>query len=262
MKFFSLILLLIATTGSSQQLKKLRDIKLPTSVDRISVDRLGGFYTVNNCGIDKFSPEGKSEAKYHPRGCTDSELVEAWGYARVFAYQKYKQHFIVFDPLMEVLDFKTIDPSLAVEPQLATPAPDLNSFWVLDVDNSVKKFDAAIRTITLEMDTLKTIKNKFTFMREYQSMLFLLEPSTGIYVLNKLGQLISIIDAKNINYFSFAGEDLYYLKGNAVYFMDIFSKDTYSVSVPSGYKFVVATDERLILIKDGQGEVFAFTPRQ
>ncbi len=263
MKSICSILVLLSVTVSGQQLKKLRDIKLPPTVDKISVDRLGGFYTMNDCGIDKFSPEGKPEGKYHPRGCNPTELLEAWGLARIFAYRKSEQRFVIFDPQMEILDYKPIDPSLAVEPQLATPAPDLNSFWVLDIDNSVKKFDAAIRTLSLESDTLKFVKGKFVHMREYQGMLFLLEPTTGIYVLNKLGQLISKVDATDITYFSFAGEDLYYLKGDKVYFADIFDfgKEPYSIDVPKGYEFVVATDERLILIKDGSGEVFAFTPR-
>jgi hypothetical protein len=256
------ILLFLSLNSYGQQLKKLREIKLPPTVDRISVDRLGGFYTVNDCGIHKFSPEGKEESAYRPRGCHPTQLVEAWGYARVFAFRKDEMRFVVFDPKMEILDYTLIDPSLAIEPQLATPAPDLNSFWILDIDNSVKKFDAAIRTITLESDTLKFVKGKFTHMREYQGMLFLLERETGIYVLNKLGQLISKIDVTGINYFSFAGEDLYYLKDNQVYFHDLFSKDSYSIIVSPGYEFVVATDERLVLIKDGKAEVFAFTPRQ
>jgi hypothetical protein len=256
-------LLLISTlSASAQQLKKLRDVKLPAAVDCISVDRLGGFYTVTDCGIDKFDPEGKAVGKYRPRGCTTTELVEAWGNARVFAFQKSHPRFIVFNPEMEILDFISIDPAFAVEPQLAAPAPDMSSFWILDVDKSVKKIDGASRTVSFETDTLKSVKGNFVYMREYQNMLFLLEPSTGIHVLNKLGQPLSKIDATNINYFNFAGEDLYYLKDNQVYFYDIFSKDTYSISVTPGYKFVVATDERLILIKDGAAEVFAFTPRQ
>ena len=97
---------------------------------------------------------------------------------------------------MEVPWFKNHRPSLAVEPQLATPAWQTR-FWVLDVDNSVKNFDAAIRTITLEMDTLKTIRINSPFMREYQSMLFCLGPQPAFMYWTKLGQLISIIDTEH-----------------------------------------------------------------
>jgi hypothetical protein len=256
------LLLILNLAASAQQLKKLRDIKLPATVDRISVDRLGGFYTVNDCGINKFDPEGRPASKYQSKGCTPTELLEAWGNARVFAFQKSRHQFIVFNPEMEILDNITIDPAFAIDPQLAAPAPDMSSFWILDIDKSVKKIDGASRTVSFETDTLKSVKGNFIYMREYQNMLFLLEPNTGIHVLNKLGQPLSKIEATNINYFNFAGEDLYYLKDNQVYFYDIFSKDTYSIQVTPGYKFVVATDERLILIKDGAAEVFAFTPRQ
>jgi hypothetical protein len=256
-------LLLISVLGASaQQLKKLRDVKLPVTVDRISVDRLGGFYTVNDCGINKFDPEGKAAGKYQPKDCTRTELFEAWGNARLFAFQKSQLSLTVFNPEMEILDIVPIDPAFAIEPQLAAPAPDMSSFWILDVDKSVKKIDGPSHTVSFETDTLKSVTGNFVYMREYQNMLFLLEPSTGIHVLNKLGQPISRIEATNINYFNFAGEDLYYLKDNQVYFYDIFSKNAYSISVTPGYKFVVATDERLILIKDGTAEVFAFTPRQ
>ena len=256
------LLLISVLSASAQQLKKLRDVKLPAKVERISVDRLGGFYSVNDCGITKYNPEGKSVGRYNPRGCTPTELVEAWGNARVFAFQKSHPRFIVFNPEMEILDFIAIDPSFAVEPQLATPAPDMSSFWILDIDKSIKKIDGASHTVSFETDTLKHVLGNFVYMREYQNMLFLLEPNTGILILNKLGQPLSKIEATNISYFSFAGEDLYYLKDNQVFFHDIFSKDTYSISVEPGFKFVVATDERLVLIKNGIAAVFAFTPRQ
>lgn len=261
MRMLIAILLISVSCAHAQQLKKLRDIKLPAKVERISVDRLGGFYTVNDCGIDKFDPDGKAVRKYQLNGCTPTELCEAWGNARVFAFQKAHPRFIVFNPEMEILDLISIDPAFAVEPQLAAPAPDMSSFWILDVDKSVKKIDGKSHTVSFETDTLKSVRGNFVYMREYQNMLFLLEPNSGIYVLNKLGQPISRIEATNINYFNFAGEDLYYLKGNQVYFYDIFSKDSYSVDVPAAYKFVIATDERLILIKDGQGEVYQFTPK-
>ena len=258
-----LVLLLVSNFCiSAQTLKKLRDIKLPARIDRISVDRLGGFYTVNDCGINKFDPEGNAVSKYQTRGCTPTELLEAWGNARIFAFQKSSSRFVVFDPKMDILDFLAIDPAFAVDPQLAAPAPNMNSYWILDIDKSIKKVDGASGTVTIESDTLKKTTATFTHMREYQGMLFLLDPGTGIYILNKLGKLISIIKVANINYFNFAGEDLYYLKDNSVHFIDIFSNDAYSVPVAVGYRFVVATDERLILIKNGQGEVFAFTPKQ
>ena len=71
-----------------------------------------------------------------------------------------------------------------------------------------------------------------------------------------------VIPAEGIHYFNFAGEDLYYLKGETVHFFDILTKESYSFPVPPGFQFAVATDERLILLKDGLAEVFEFSPKK
>ena len=264
MKVLLAFICLIGFSLHAQQLpyKKLREIKLQSKADRISVDRLGGFYIVNACGIDQFDPDGKPQKKYHPRGCTDTELVEAWSLMRIYAYQKSKQQFIVFDSNMEIVEFLDIDPAFAVEPQLATPSYDLKHYWILDIDNSIKKIDLNTDQVILESEDLKDVKGKITHMREYQNFLFLLDSNSGIYIVNKLGKLVSKIEVPNIQYFSFAGEDLYYLKGNQLFFYDIFSKDTYFIAVPDGNQFAIATDERLILIKDQLVEIFQFTPKK
>lgn len=265
MKAVYLILLFIVAIPAQSQpfpYKKLREVKLQPEVTSISVDRLGGFYTVNDCGIEQFDPEGKPKGHYKPRGCTKTQLLEAWSLMRIYAYQKEKQQFIVFDSQLEIVEFLPIDPSFAVEPQLAAPSTDLKYYWILDIDNSLKKVDINARSVSIESEALKDIKGKFVHLREYQGTLFLLDVNSGIYFINKLGNLISKIDAPNIAYFSFAGEDLYYLKDNQLHFYDIFTKDTYSIGIPVGYKLAVATDERLILIKDGVAEVFEFSPKK
>ena len=242
--------------------KKIKEIKIQSNIELVSVDRVGGFYTVSDCGIEQFSPEGKQQNKYNPKGCTNTDLLEAWPLMRIYAYQKDKQQFIVFDHNLEIVDFLKIDPSFAVEPKLAAPSSDLKSYWILDTDNSIKKIDLNSKSVSLETDTLTNLRGKFVHMREYQSLLFLLDEQSGIYAINKLGNVVSRIDAPGVKYFSFAGEDLYYLKGNQLHFYDIFTKATYSIEVPIDIKFAVATDERLIFFREGLADIFQFTPKK
>jgi hypothetical protein len=262
----ALLLFLIVGCCSVQAqqfpLKKIREIKLQPSVHHISVDRLGGFYTVGDCEIEQFDPEGKLLKRHKLNGCLITDLLEAWPLMRIYAYQRSKQQFSVFDHNLDFVEAIAIDPAFAVEPQLAVPTADLKSYWILDTDNSIKKIDRATSSVSLESDTLRNVKGKFTHMRDYQSMLFLLNEESGVYVINKLGKLVSTIPLQGVRYISFAGEDLYYLSDNRLNFYDIFSKDEYSVEIPKGNKFVVATDERLILIKDGKAEVFGFSPKK
>jgi hypothetical protein len=256
--------LLSTTILSGQQLirKKIKDVKVQAKVTNVSVDRLGGFYTVGDCGIEQFDPEGKFVKSYNYLDCNSTELLEAWLYVRIYAYQNYKQQFTIFNSHLEEIDKLDIDPSFAVEPHLATISTDLRHYWILDMDNSVKRVNLKTKSVDIESDAVKTVHGKFLHIREYQNMLFLLHENSGVYVLDQLGKLAFQVPVEKTNYFSFSGEDLYFLKDNKVYFFDIFTRDTYTIDVAEGFKFVIATDEKLILIKDGRAEIFEFSPRK
>lgn len=256
------VLITVTISAVGQSLKKLRDVQLPIAAKAISVDRLGAFYLISDCSIVKCNPEGQAIQQIQLKPCEPITALEAWGLARIFAYQNKKQQLVLLNPELEILEERTIEPTAALEPRLAIPCPDMNSYWVLDIDNTLRKFDATAGTITLETEALKTVATKITHLREYQNELFALDPPQGIFILNKMGELINKLPIPNINYFSFAGEDLYYLKDNQVHFYNLFNGDSYAVDVPAAYQFAVATDERLILIKDKQAEVFAFQPKQ
>jgi hypothetical protein len=258
-----LILIPIALLNAQHVVqKKLKELKLQPKVTNISVDRLGGFYVVGECGVEQFDPEGKLTKKYKLDDCNTTDLLEAWSLMRIYAYQNYKQQFTVFNNHLEEVVKLDIDPSFAVEPQLATPSYDLRHYWILDIDNSINRVSLNSNSVDIETETLKSIDGKFLHMREYQNLLFLLHEKSGIFVIDKLGKLVFRIPDLKTNYFSFAGEDLYYLQNNKVHFFDIFTRDTYSVDVPSDFKFVIATDERLVLIKDGVAEIHEFRPKK
>ena len=242
--------------------RKLKEVKIQSNITGISVDRLGGFYTISNCRIEQYDPEGSLTQTFKPTSCHPTELLEAWPLMRIYAYQNFKQQFTIFTNHLEEVDKLDIDPSFAIEPQLAAPSTDLRHYWILDMDNSIKRISLNAHTVDIESDTLKSVSKEFVHIREYQNLLFLLHKSLGIYVVNNLGKLIFKIPAKNTNYFSFAGEDLYYLEGNQIHFYDIFTRDKYSIEVPPGFKYAVATDERLVLIKDSKADIYEFSPRK
>lgn len=262
MRLIVLLLSLSLSSAVAQNFpyKKLREIKIPSKINRISVDRLGGFYVVSDCEVMQFDPEGIQKSSYKLSSCNPIELVEAWPLMRIYAYQNYKQQFTIFDSHLEEVEKLDLDPAFAVDPKLATPSTDLKYYWILDVDNSIKRVNINSKLVDLESDALKSKNGKFLHMREYQSMLFVLNENFGVYVINKLGKLITEIPAAGANYFSFTGEDLYYLIGNKVHFYHIFNDEGYSIDVPAETKFVVVTDERLILLKNGIAEVYEFSP--
>lgn len=252
----------IELTGQKFIHKKIKDIKIQNKVEKVSVDRLGGFYTVGECTIQQFNPDGKLTGTYKLDACESTEIIEAWQLMRIYAYQSFKQQFTIFNNHLEEVDKLNIDPAFVIEPKLSTPSPDLSHYWIVDADNSIKRVNIKNRAVDIESESLKSVEGRFIHIREYQNMLFLLNEYSGIYVLNMFGKLMFKIPGLKTSYFSFAGEDLYYLEDNRIHFFDIFTKETYSTEVSPGFKFVIATDEKLILIKDGKGEIYEFTPRK
>lgn len=264
---WTIIYVFICSIAPAQVLssKKLHQSKITLQkVERISVDRLGGFYLSSACGLEKFDPEGHEKEKYRFSKCTATELLEAWNLFRIYGFQRATRSFKIYDQYLTVNEEIKIDSAFAIEPLLATPSNDNRSYWILDVDYSLKKIDLYNKKVIFETESVFNPNKKYNFIhaREFQNFLFLLDEAEGIFVLNNVGRFVKKIDAKGANYFSVLGEDIYFLKDNKVHFFDIYTEETYSVDVPAYTKFVVATDERLVLIKDKLIEVYAFTPKQ
>lgn len=255
------------TQTQAQQLspKKLHQSKTHLEkVERISVDRLGGIYLSSSCGLEKFDPDGYEQEKKKFNECTPTEVLEAWNPFRIYGFQKSIRSFLVFDQSLSITEKIMIDSALAIEPLLATPASDNRSYWLLDIDFSIKKIDLYNSRVLFETEPIfdPSQSYRFTHMREFQNFLFLLDDQKAIYVLNSVGKLVKKMDALGASYFSVLGEDIYYLSNGQVNFFDIYTEESYRVDVPDDTDFVVATDEKMILIKDKLLEVFQFTPRK
>jgi hypothetical protein len=91
-----LVVFTFETNAQQLSTKKLHQSKIQLEkVDRISVDRLGGFYVSAACGIEKFDPDGVEKEKYKFRNCVTEEVVEAWNPFRIYAFQKTMRSFKV-----------------------------------------------------------------------------------------------------------------------------------------------------------------------
>jgi hypothetical protein len=266
----SIILILCVGLVLSSNAQKIGSQKLHqekihlTKVERISVDRLGGFYLSSSCGIEKFDPNGVAKEKYHLRNCTSVEVLECWNPFRMYAFQKSTRSFRVYDQYLTVSEEMAIDSAVAIAPLLATPANDNRSYWLLDSDYSIKKIDFRTNKVLFESEPIVDPTGTFHFvhMREFQNFIFLMDEKEGLFVLNNVGRFVKKIDSRGATYFSVLGEDIYFLKDNKVHFFDIFTEEIYTIEVPQNTRFVIATDEKITLIKDKTLEVYAFTPRQ
>lgn len=244
----------------AQAPKKIKQIQAK-NIESVSVDRLGELFLVFKNGvIKKYDTNGNVLASLK-KGKTPS-LIEPWFHPLIFAYYRNQQQYIFYDHNLGFLRSDKVDPSVAVSPFLACPTND-NKLLVLDKgDWSIKKINPANNKVLSEfnIDTTSVRKPEFSYLREYQNLIFLLDKSSGIFIFSILGKRINHIKCKVQN-FGFYGEELFYLSGDKVIFYDLYSENTREVKVEPG-KFVIVTDERIFLIKENSSvAIYEFRER-
>jgi len=242
-------------------IKKIKEFST-REVSKVSIDRLGNFYMVSEKGvIKKYDTDGNFMNEFsNPEGYPIT-ILEPWNPLRVFVYCREQQKIILLDHQLELLQTVSIDPSLAVDPYLVSPS--VNNFWILDkADFSLKKIDFKTSRVIEEV-SLKLAagaEHDFTFLREYQNQLFLIDRKSGIDILSNLGKGIHTFPVRNAGYIGFLGQEIYYLESGKVYFYDLYSEDRHELAVDPSALFVLLTDERMVLIKKSTVEVWEYKP--
>jgi len=260
-----LTLLLISESGSvalsQSPSKKLTEFPIQ-EVSTVSIDRLGNFYLVSKKGtIKKYDTDGKSMDEFPNKESYPVTLLEPWNPLRVFVYSREQQKIILLDHHLEVLQTVSIDPSLAITPFLASPS--VNNFWIFDkADYSLKKIDFKTSQVVAEVSVklVPGADHDFTFLREYQNQLFLIDQRSGIHILSNLGKGIQTFPATNMRYVGFLGQEIYYLENGIIHFYDLYSEDRHELAVDATAQFVLLTDERMVLIKKSSVEVWEYKP--
>lgn len=267
MKHKPIVLLIVGVSlffhsGFSQVMgKKMKDLMFKGAA-QVSVDRLGNFFVIAKNGtIKKYNAQGKEMASLKH---AQSTLLEPWFYPIIFVYSQKNQTITNYGRHFENARITSLDPAWAIEPKLVCPTND-NKIWIYDgSDASLKKVNPFTGEVMNEfsIDTTQ-FKNTphFTHLREYQSMLFLLDPALGIFIYSNIGKQIDQIKVSGLKYFSFFGEELYYLRDRNIIFHDLFTKEERKIAIEGDFEFALVTDERILLIKQKKGSLYEFNPK-
>lgn len=147
----------------------------------------------------------------------------------------------------------------AMEPMLATSAGD-NQVWIVDKgDWSVKKLDPKASKIVAEASIDRTQfqgEPEIIAVREYQNFLFVLDRNAGLLIFNGIGKQIKKIEGKDIPYFNFLGEELYYRKNDKLIFYDLFDGTTREEGVDPKCLYTLLTDARKYVVYADRIDVF------
>ncbi|MBI1769857.1 MAG: hypothetical protein HY015_07755 [Bacteroidetes bacterium] len=250
--FHTLCVLAVSLTSLisySQTPKKIKEFPAK-NIESVSVDRLGNLFLIfKNGSIKKYDANGKVLASL--KKGMKATLVEPWFHPSVFSYFRAQQQYTFYNHDLKVIQQQRIDPAVAVDPFFACPTND-NKLLVLDkADWSIKKVNPNTNKVLSEFSidtTGLTSKPEFSYIREYQNLIFLLDKNSGIFIFSNLGKKINHIPCK-IQNFGFYGEELFYLSEDRIIFYDLYSESTREVKVETG-KFVIVTDERIFVVRE------------
>ena len=263
----TLVLLILAggftqAIGQNPSLKKVQTIPLQ-GIKNVTIDRLGNIYAqLENQSINKYDTDGNWMASFSNLERVEISQIEPWNPLSIFIYSSSVREIELLDRSLIRQERISVDPSLAIEPSLASPSIN-NSYWLFDKsDLSLKKIDLKNSGVAFQIDLNKvahTVQPIYIALREYQNMIFLLDLSTGIEIYSIVGKRIHKIEVSGLSYFGFLGQELYYLEAGNLKFYDLYTEETHQLLV-GNVKQALATDERLILVKTDSIEVFEFKP--
>lgn len=255
----SLFVLLLAATSLHAQQKPFAVVELMDKVVFATIDRPGDLYVSTTSGeIRKFDKDGKLLGTLR---LPPLDLFEAGDGTRSFGFIRDKKQGVAIAYNLSAHQETAIHPEFAISPWLVCPSR--NEQWILDsADVSLKKTKGNITAIAYE--SLWTSKpphvNDIVYMREYLNFLFILERGKGIHILNNLGKEIRKIEDTNVTSFNFLGEELYYLSGTAIRFIDLYTTESREITLPAQGLFALLTDERLIIVGERQVQYYVFKP--
>jgi hypothetical protein len=192
----------------------------------ITVDRAGDFYTITENGIYKFDSLGHRLDSVHVD--TPVTLFDTGNGVRLLAYFRDKQEYAIYSPKLEERQRLPIDSSFAISPWLVCASGDYDLLILDAADWSVKKVDTKRSVVSFEftLDPVLAEDADFIFMREYLGFLFIHDRKNGIHVFNRLGMKLRTLPAPGAKSFNFRGEELYYLSGGKIHFIDLYTLQT------------------------------------
>ncbi len=253
-KQITLIIFLLLSTLVISQHNRITTIEI-TNVQSAYVDRPGDLYVLQKDNtLKKFDIQGTLVREQILNSPTSFDPRDG---ARLFYYSQASQQFSFFSE--ETKQDFSIEQHYAIEPVLVCASGD-HQVWILDAaDWSLKRVNPSQSKVLSEalIDQSQFTKApQFSFMREYQNFLFVLERESGILIFNSLGTQIKHIDVPEIEYINFLGEELYYKKNNRLIFYNLFDASVREIPLDPACKYTLLTDARMFLIFENRIDIF------
>ncbi len=248
----SLIITLVALTlpllSSSQDLQRINLVRIKEPV-AVSMDRNGSILMADKWGnINRISKNGDMELNYSPEKNGRVTLLEGWTTLDILVFYESFQSVTLLDRFLAPISSIDLAPHVGFG-RLATYNYESNIWVIDDTDFSLKLLDTSLNKITINTPfnlILDPDNYEIAFAREYQNLLFISDLKTGILIFDNLGNYLKTLPVKEVTYFGFVDNDIYFVSGSELIFQDIYSTKEKRIEVPTA-KYYLASNNRLFL---------------
>lgn len=261
---FTLSIISLFSIAQDTSLRKLREIIIPVKPASVTTDRLGNIYLIGEEQLIKLSEEGYLQHKRQLK-IEGLSLLDAWNPLRIWVHRRtnnINQVELLDQQLMNAEEPFAPDAAFALNPLLIAPGTNNFTYWILDSDQSLKQINTQTNSVLSETNPIIfSDEPKIIHIRAYQGYIFLMDTNGAIIIINRMGQKLRIIDTGGARSFGVLGEDIYFVNKDKLMFENLYSDTHYEVLLPEKADFVIATDERLMLIHEKTLKVFSFKPK-
>ncbi len=225
----------IALAGKAQSLIITDSVCTQLPITNYSIDTKGNIYLALEGGqITKYSPTLDSLQTYAPQQTGSVSLLEAGNGFYLFAFYDFFQEYLLLNRFLSNPTRTSLAPVGTTYIDLATQSQD-NSLWLIENGGlRLLKYNPIYKTIEVETP-LNTIlahtNNHFTYIKEYQNRLYLLDPESGIYVFDNLGNYVKTINIRTQK-ISFYKEQVVYVQELKLVLQHLYSEHLATLDLP------------------------------
>lgn len=217
---------MVSTNALCQHQLSADTISFNTKIIDYSIDTNGSiFLSFEGGAITKYSATLDSLFTYSPTKQGNTKLLESGSGLFIFAFYDFFQEYVLTDRFLSRPARTKLSNSSIDYVDLATQSLDNNIWLVENASFRLIKLNVALNRIEFEtplMTIIDSPNSNFTFIKEYQNQVFLVDKNTGIYVFDNLGNFYKHIPAET-NKCSFEANNIIFLENNEMVKIDIYS---------------------------------------
>lgn len=257
-----LFVLACFANGLSQKMELVLS-KPITGINLTSIDTQGNIFISKNDGeIIKVNQKGEQLLNFSPSKIGRVKQIDVWSPFKIATYYDSFQEMVVLNRfLIETVRYDFDDFNLGFVSNASLNFQQ--NLWVIDEsDFSLKLLDMVNGDILVNQPFFQFLDAKdhdITFLKEYQSQLFIVDNEYGILIFDNLGNSINKLEVKGIQSLGFEKDTYYYLNKSSLIVQGIYSTDESVINLPrSNYQDVKKFGDYFYCSSSNQLDIYRY----